>query len=244
MLKKLFPMGILVALLLLSLPIDAIKASAEETPKKGSAEIMLISVEEEGEFTDSQKDEIEESGWNVQGNTIFLVRKLANETIIVNDQEVQTDDNGKFEVDENLSQIKVKLPQGNETTVSKDANGEFKFTEAVDWNSFNEQMDFVESQESQDNQQDSDTFTTMAYGKKYVKGDWVHCNRFNGPSSDGYHYPKTNWRAYRNFVGSDCDWALAIRCVKDYTSNTWCNGSGGAAACSGKIGHSKKYHKH
>ncbi|MFL0475574.1 hypothetical protein ACH0CI_26695 [Priestia sp. 179-F W1.4 NHS] len=244
MMKKIFSIGILIALLLLNLPIDAIKASAAEGNKNGSAELMLISVIQEDEYTNSQTEEIEESGWNVQGDKLFLVRTLANQTIIVNDQKVQTDANGKFEVDENLNQIRVKLPEGNETIVNKNSNGEFKFTEAVDWNSFNEQMDFAESQQSADDQQESATFTTMAYGKKYKKGDWVHCNRFNGTFTDGYHYPKTNWRALRNFTNSDCDKALAIRCVKDYTSETWCNGTGGAAACSGKLGHSKKYHTH
>ncbi|MED3729537.1 hypothetical protein [Priestia filamentosa] len=246
MVKKLFSIGILIALLAFSLPIDAIKASTEGA-KNGSAEAMLMAVKKEGELTESQKEEIEESGWNVQGNTLFLVKTLANETIFVNGQKVQTDENGKFEVDENLNEIKVKLPEGDETTVTKNSNGEFKFTQAVDWDSFNDQMDFAESQqapEDEDTEQDSATFTTMVYGKKYKTGDWVHCNRFNGPSTDGYHYPKTNWRAIRNFSGSDCDKAFALRCLKDYTSETWCNGTGGAAACSGKLGHSKKYHKH
>jgi hypothetical protein len=84
----------------------------------------------------------------------------------------------------------------------------------------------------------------VGYYDKYKKGDFVHCNRFNGPSSDDVHYPKTNWKALRNFAHSDCDDAFAIRCLKDYNSETWCNGSGGAAACSGKLGHSKKYHRH
>lgn len=46
------------------------------------------------------------------------------------------------------------------------------------------------------------------YGDKYYTGDWVHCNRFNGPSSGDVHYPKSNPRSWVNFAGSDCDLAL------------------------------------
>jgi hypothetical protein len=258
--RKIFSIGILVALILFSLPIDAIKAA--ENTKNGSAEVMMMLVSEEGQFTETQKQELKQAGWNVEGDTIFLTRTLANQTLIVDGKEVQTDGNGEFEVDENSDEITVKLPGGEDYNIFKNDEGKFKFTEVADWNSFNEEMDFAQSQTPNDTTATNSTtgeeynseemnlnqsqylVTPLTYGKKYKKGDWVHCNRWNGPHTDDYHYPKTNWKALRNFVGSDCDRALAARCLKDYTSNTWCNGSGGPAACSGKIGHSKRYHKH
>jgi len=103
-----------------------------------------------------------------------------------------------------------------------------------------------EAQESEN----SRSITIQGYYDEYSKGDWVHCNRFNGPASDNVHYPKSHWRAALNFVGRYCQLAITINkkygslCALDYTSNTWCNGYGGAAACSGVIGHSKTYHKH
>ncbi len=88
------------------------------------------------------------------------------------------------------------------------------------------------------------------YYDEYSEGDKVHCNRFNGPASDNVHYPKSHWKAYLNFVGSDCQLAitgdeiLGNLCVLDYTDDPWCNGVGGPAACSFVIGHSTTYHKH
>lgn len=80
------------------------------------------------------------------------------------------------------------------------------------------------------------------YGDKYYSGDWVHCNRFNGPASDDVHYPKSNPRSWVNFAGSDCDLAL-IRSTVCW-GHSYCNQSGPAGGCSIKIGHSARYHRH
>lgn len=84
--------------------------------------------------------------------------------------------------------------------------------------------------------------SNKGYGDKYYPGDWVHCNRFNGPNSDDVHYRKTNPKAWINFVGSDCDLALARSTV--CWGHSYCNQSGPAAGCSLKIGHSTRYHRH
>lgn len=76
------------------------------------------------------------------------------------------------------------------------------------------------------------------YGDKYLPGDWVHCNRFNGPKSDWVHY---NWRggnpievakALRNFSGSDCDMALLAGSGCMSIGSCQCNTSKRAAYCS------------
>lgn len=80
------------------------------------------------------------------------------------------------------------------------------------------------------------------YGDKYYAGNWVHCNRFNGPSSDDIHYRNTNPKAWVNFAESDCDIALAQSTL--CYGHSYCNQSGPAAGCSTEIGHSTTYHKH
>lgn len=70
------------------------------------------------------------------------------------------------------------------------------------------------------------------------------CLDYNGWWSDGGNYGKTDWRAYRNFVMSDCDRAFfSAGCWQDhYRGGCWAvHGQGG---CSARIGHSSDYHKH
>lgn len=91
---------------------------------------------------------------------------------------------------------------------------------------------------------DSEHFKVVfkkGYGDKYYTGDWVHCNRFNGPATDDIHYPKSNPRAWINFAGSDCDLALLSSTV--CWGHSYCNQSGPAGGCSIKIGRSPLYHR-
>lgn len=78
------------------------------------------------------------------------------------------------------------------------------------------------------------------YGDKYYPGDWVHCNRFNGSSTDDVHYDWRNGsadekaKAVKNFYGSDCHIALTqagSKCTSIGSCN--CNTSKRAAYCSG-----------
>lgn len=73
-------------------------------------------------------------------------------------------------------------------------------------------MDEKEAKYRSDN-----NMTPMNYGKKYKTGDWVHCNRFNGPFTDHVHY---NYRtgsaaekakAAKNGYFSDCYSSLFFR---------------------------------
>lgn len=93
------------------------------------------------------------------------------------------------------------------------------------------------------------------YGDRYRPGDWVHCNRFNGPLTDDIHYDKkTNLNlALRNFYGSDCEASVKNfgPCVS--FMHKFCNqpASGRtAAACSSLTRYESgtrcgtRYHKH
>lgn len=75
--------------------------------------------------------------------------------------------------------------------------------------------------------------------------DEGRCLDYNGWWSDGQNYSKSDWRAFRNLVGSDCSKAVfqGVKCWLDhFRGGCWkVNGSGG---CSAAIGHSSSYHKH
>jgi len=88
-------------------------------------------------------------------------------------------------------------------------------------------------------------FSAPAHGTKvYKTGDLVHCNRFNGPSTDNKHYSKWNAKSYINFAGSDCATGVA-RGHCTYINDV-CNTSNRyhRAWCSWQIGHKLTYHKH
>ena len=67
------------------------------------------------------------------------------------------------------------------------------------------------------------------------------CLDYNGWWTDGGNYPKDDWRAYRNFVMSDCDRALVF-CVFDHVVGGCVANHG--HSCSRFIGHDSFYHKH
>ena len=67
------------------------------------------------------------------------------------------------------------------------------------------------------------------------------CLDYNGFFSDHGNYPLSDWRAFRNFIGSDCDRALS-RCILDHLYSGGCMGRHGG--CSKYIGHSQSEHWH
>lgn len=91
----------------------------------------------------------------------------------------------------------------------------------------------------------TDSYDTISeqYGNRGAMSG--RCLDYNGWWSDGRNYPLTDWRAYRNFVASDCNraWAVFPTCFGDrFLSGCWAvHGDGG---CSRTIHHSWRYHKH
>lgn len=72
------------------------------------------------------------------------------------------------------------------------------------------------------------------YGDKYEVGDWVHCNRFNGPLTDCVHYDKKTHLALalRNFYGSDCEAVVLGYGPCTQLLHKYCNQIGPAGGCS------------
>lgn len=87
-------------------------------------------------------------------------------------------------------------------------------------------------------------FSAPPHGSKvYKNGDAVHCNRFNGPNSDGRHLGKLHPQTYINYYKSDCYYGVNSG-ICTYT-NDKCNTSlyHHRGWCSSKQGWSVNYHK-
>jgi hypothetical protein len=73
----------------------------------------------------------------------------------------------------------------------------------------------------------------------------LRCLDYNGPFSDGGNYDKNTWRAFYNFMGSDCELALYKGyCWTEHFTGRGCSLTHGGKTCSVLIGHSPNYHKH
>lgn len=74
--------------------------------------------------------------------------------------------------------------------------------------------------------------------------DMGRCMDYNGQFTDGKNYPKNHWRAYTNFIGSDCDIAVSRGyCLLDHY-NGGCAVSHGGRTCSSILGCPEGYHMH
>ncbi len=203
----------------------------------GKAFIKLkYELDTEKAFTHSEMDELQSLGWTVEEDQIFRLSKVQEAEIEVNGIQTPVND-GLFEVEGSPDTIDIRTPAGT-YSVSRNSEGEYILVHEED---FYEMMDSMDRVHLSD---EHGEISPLSYGKKYSPGEWVHCNRFNGPLSDDVHYDKAKnpFKAVRNFTGSDCDMAL-LRWLKCY-SHDHCNIEGPAAACSTHIGHSALYHRH
>ena len=74
--------------------------------------------------------------------------------------------------------------------------------------------------------------------------EMARCPDYNGTFTDGKNYPKSDWRAYKNFLGSCCDQAINKgHCFLDHY-NGGCAVSHGGRTCSYLIYHPEDYHIH
>ncbi|CEF19962.1 Uncharacterized protein SXYL_02592 [Staphylococcus xylosus] len=167
--------------------------------------------------------EYKNSDWNITEKGAYRDVNLSEGDVYINRKNHEINNRYIVKVD--------NMKNENRATVVSN-NGEKTATFDINANQIIDNMD-----------KGTHTVTQEAgYGKKYKKGEWVHCNRINGPQSDNVHYAKSNPKAMVNFAGSDCDKAL-LRSTKCY-GHSYCNIKAKAAACSSIIGHSTKYHHH
>lgn len=208
--------------------------AAEPEMAEGKVYTMATTYFDLTSLPDDAVSEYEENGWVIDENYSYRKTSLTTGTLWVNGDITTINSDGSFAVPQNVDSITIKYSQdGEEYNVNKNADGDFEVVNVVNLESLMDRMDTVAKENA---------LARKDYGSTYYVGDWVHCNRFNGPLTDNVHYAKTNPKAYINFAGSDCDIALANSTVCwgwDY-----CNQSGPAAGCSIVIGHSDKYHNH
>ncbi|WP_026701717.1 hypothetical protein [Salibacterium aidingense] len=229
-------------------------SSATEMAEKPQGELILKYTAEDMDWdsaTKKQKRILKEQGWELENGVPVLTRSVSEHlekaeqeygmkienydqnngdqgTLQVNGEE-KTIHNGTFDVESNDETIEVKIGE-EEKEVKKQENGSYEVIVKKSASQMFENMD----------SKHEDMIGTLAYGETYSDGDWVHCNRFNGPQSNDKHLRKTNPQAYINFVLSDCDMGALFNCI---THNT-CNQEEMAAYCSLQIGHETLYHKH
>lgn len=70
------------------------------------------------------------------------------------------------------------------------------------------------------------------------------CLDYNGDFSDGGNYPRSDWRAWQNFIGSDCSYAVNILYCLTEQWTGGCYATHGGRSCSEILGCPDSYHKH
>lgn len=255
--KLIFLMGIL--LMVFSSMANPVLAAQEESV--GKIYNITVSYADFEEFPQEVTETFEENGYVVEDGVAHRVSLVTEGTIFVDGVEKEINENGTFEVPQDKNEIEISFGEDQEgEIIQKNAEGNFEMNSVVNLEALLQAMELhenmsegemVDDHKGHHNHEKHDGTSsdeasngeigTMDYGD-HDFGDWVHCNRFNGPASDGGHYPKTHWRAYANFVGSDCDLAL-LQSTKCY-GHGYCNQSGPAAGCSTIIDHNRFYHPH
>ncbi|MFY2253780.1 hypothetical protein [Priestia megaterium] len=71
----------------------------------------------------------------------------------------------------------------------------------------------------------SKSYVGQTYSGELVKtGTHVHCNRFNGTWSDHRYWSKSNPKAWKDFLGSDCDRGMNGYHCSSFSSMVVCDG--------------------
>lgn len=171
-------------------------------------------------YADDIPVELSEHGTvTIPSNTMVVSRILPNETNQMNSDEYDTQ----------ISQTLYECNLSEQNTENK---------EVVFSGSCGEMIARMDEKEEKCELSSVSREAHKTYGDTYLPGDWVHCNRFNGPNSDCVHY---NWRsgdpvqaakAFKNFAGSDCDAALTTGSGCTSIGSCQCNTVEVAAYCS------------
>lgn len=165
-------------------------------------------------------------------------------SLTINGKEVDVASDGTFAISEDDKYLDIQFKANGQeisTKLEKNDSQNIDMVKTIDFKDFIKAMDGEMA-----NPESGDISIQSEVGQKHYPGDRVHCNRFNGEYTDHIYYNHWDPRAWRNFIGSDCDWAfLSYDCENDYTSNTKCRGLQSAynyRNCSWALGHSNRYH--
>lgn len=196
------------------------------------------------------------NGWTYNREAQQLEREVTykDEKIVINGKTYETDNKG--EVDVRIGDIKSDKVSISTETLTDKGHENSQVIDKKDLNSDKQVVvqEVIDVDGVIDSMDKGIAFTRVGglyNGQLPRRGQYVHCNRFNGNLGNGRYYSKTGnpVMASRNFINSDCYWSLTVSntCMRDYTSNPYCStrNTSTAGKCSPNIiGHSRLYHKH
>ncbi|WP_053594312.1 hypothetical protein [Lysinibacillus sp. FJAT-14222] len=211
--------------------------------------VMKIDLTEEDKKLLGDEDEflkeVEKEGWKKTENGYEKFYPAKNGSLTINEQEVELTANGTFAINEDDANLDIQFKANGQeikTNVKNDKNK----SQSIDLVKTINFKDFAKSMDGEMTSTENGKSSRSEVGQKHSPGDRVHCNRFNGSVSNHRYYNHWDPRAWKNFVGSDCDYAfLSYDCQNDYTSNTNCRGLQSAynyKNCSWALYHSNRYH--
>lgn len=239
--KRKFSMFLAVALMIMTmLPLNVFASNSNV----GSVKTITTTYFDLNSLPEEAVQMYKSSGWIIDDDYSYRVSKPSKGELWIDGEVTSINNDGTFFVNPEKDFIDVALEKdGDSQRVYKSESGKFEVTQVVNLESLMDRMDMADAMQKRFKSANVSMLRAghKGYYDKYNVGDWVHCNRFNGPATDDVHYPKTHWRAYVNFVQSDCDIALAnsTKCW----GWSYCNQSGPAGGCSIIIGRSSRYHR-
>ncbi|EZH64325.1 hypothetical protein DH09_00995 (plasmid) [Bacillaceae bacterium JMAK1] len=238
------------------------QAEASQT-KNGNGEIVIKYTAPDVDLDTATEDDLkllEEVGWIVDEDGTLTIERTLDEfeldhdhdsdshqvmdtsSLSVNDSQTTLNEDGTFNVAADTDEVEVQFGGHQAVTAEKDVAGNYTAVFEVDLSETLFAMDDMSDVEG-----DFTTQGTLSpvppHGTRYSPGQMVHCNRFNGPQTDDVHYAHSHWRAYYNFVLSDCDYGVGQGYCSIISGNDKCNRPT-RAECSLDIGHSRLYHRH
>lgn len=202
-------------------------------------------------FEESTIDIFKQTGWTITDNGAYRLTPLKYGKVLSDESVVDVEAGEKVLVPRNTKNLyftEDKEDLSKKVTLNKNKDKEIVIFTVDIFDALNK-MDEAHFHELKTNSKLTE-WKGKEFGSKYYRGDWVHCNRFNGPDSDSVHYDKKKnpIKAARNFAGSDCDVALSRSNMCIFSKH--CNQNGNRPAdCSSLVGNngkscSRKFHKH
>lgn len=137
--------------------------------------------------------------------------------VFVNGKEVIVNSDGQYSADITDSsaivefKINSKSLQSKEVVTGNSKSLNVNLVDSIPFSSLIESMDEPSTQTSDAKSAvitPNSTTGGQKDGEPVYYGDWVHCNRFNGPNSDHHYWTWIHPTAFIDFSGSDCDWEM------------------------------------
>ncbi len=213
----------------------------------------------------------EKEGWQETADGLTLSKNsgVQGETIVVNGVSTRLGSNGQATISVPAnSQVAISTPDiqqigivnsfgisGSSGTIKVNGtNQTFVISQTENVNSMLDTMDSGGATTTVSTATEKSGQSMTAATMALTGGDWVACNDYNGPLTDGIHHASGPQR-YIDFIGSDCSNVVLPNgkyfsyytgtCLWDNTKTPYCRDAYGGswAACSALQGKPRYYHK-